>query len=191
MKDSGFGVRAAGFLLVWVMILLSAATAIYAMAGDRNLLAREMLRFAPPKSTGLPEAQYEGMGRMIADYLTGKEAVFQYSFADAEGNTYRCFQQHEADHMADCRALILEGSYCNIPLLRDTADVRFFLATAPEIREARLIARESPESLAMFRKRWIPLEDAYFAAFGLPDAGCIVLEEAGSLKPEDLSAMMD
>ena len=93
--------------------------------------------------------------------------------------------------LPDCRALILEGSYCNIPLLRDTADVRFFLATAPEIREARLIARESPESLAMFRKRWIPLEDAYFAAFGLPDAGCIVLEEAGSLKPEDLSAMMD
>ena len=93
--------------------------------------------------------------------------------------------------LPECRALILEGSYCNVPVLRDTADVRIFLATAPEIREARLIARESPESLAMFRRRWIPLEDAYFAAFGLPDAGCIVLREAGSLKAEDLSAIMD
>ena len=54
-----------------------------------------------------------------------------------------------------------------------------------------LVHAESPESLAMFRKRWIPLEDAYFAAFGLPDAGCIVLREAGSLKAEDLSAIMD
>ena len=93
--------------------------------------------------------------------------------------------------LPECRALILEGSYCNIPVIRESADVRFFLATAPEIREARLIARESPESLAMFRKRWIPLEDAYFAAFGLPDAGCVVLREAGSLKAEDLSAIMD
>ena len=95
------------------------------------------------------------------------------------------------EKLPECRALILEGSYCNVPVIRESADVRFFLATAPEIREARLVARESPESLAMFRKRWIPLEDAYFAAFGLPDAGYVVLEEAGSLKPEDLAAMMD
>ena len=95
------------------------------------------------------------------------------------------------EKLPECRALILEGSYCNVPALRDTADIRFFLATAPEIREAWLIARESPESLAMFRKRWIPLEDAYFAAFGLPDAGCIVLREADSLKAEDLSAIID
>ena len=95
-----------GFLLVWVIILLTAAVAVYAMAGDGKLLAREMLRYAPPETTGLPEAEYEGMGRMTAAYLTGQEPDFQYTFSDAEGRVYACFQKHEADHMADCRELI-------------------------------------------------------------------------------------
>ena len=44
--------------------------------------------------------------------------------------------------LPECRALILEGSYCNVPVLRESADVRFFLATAPETREA-----DVPEAL--------------------------------------------
>ena len=99
-------IQAAGFLLAWVVLLFSAAIAVYAMAGNGNLLAREMLRHAPPETTGLPEAEYEGVGRMTAAYLTGREETFQYTFSDAEGREYHCFQSHEADHMADCRNLI-------------------------------------------------------------------------------------
>ena len=79
--------------------------------------------------------------------------------------------------LPDCAVLVLEGSYCNLPEFREAADVRFFLDTAPEIRETRLRERESPESLRMFYERWIPLENAYFSAFGLPDEGCVVLRE--------------
>ncbi len=79
--------------------------------------------------------------------------------------------------LPDCIVLVLEGSYCNLPPIREAADVRFFLDTAPEIRESRLRERESPESLRMFYERWIPLENAYFSAFGLPDEGCEVLRE--------------
>lgn len=79
--------------------------------------------------------------------------------------------------LPDCGVLVLEGSYCNLPEIREAADVRFFLDTAPEIRESRLRERESPESLRMFNERWIPLENAYFSAFGLPDEGCVVLRE--------------
>ncbi len=71
--------------------------------------------------------------------------------------------------------LILEGCYCNLPPVRAYADLRFFLETSAEAREARLLKRESPESLQRFHERWIPLENAYFDAFGLPDAGCIRL----------------
>ena len=83
----------------------------------------------------------------------------------------------EAEKLPDCCALILEGSYSNLPGIREAADVRFFLDTAPEIREARLRERESPGSLRMFYEKWIPLENAYFAFYGLPDEGCIVLTE--------------
>ena len=79
--------------------------------------------------------------------------------------------------LPDCGVLVLEGSYCNLPEIREAADVRFFLDTAPEIRESRLRERESPESLRMFNERWIPLENAYFSAFGLPDEGCVVLRD--------------
>ena len=99
-------VKAAGFLLVWTVILFTLAAAVYGTAGNGDLLAREMLRHAPPEVTGLPEAECGGAGRMTAGYLTGREPVFQYVFSDAEGREYTCFQPHEADHMADCRNLI-------------------------------------------------------------------------------------
>ena len=80
-----------------------------------------------------------------------------------------------ADHI-----LILEGSYCNLPEIRRYADVRIFLSASWETREKRLRQRESAQSLRMFHDRWIPLEDRYFEAFGLPDPECVVI--AG--KPE-------
>ena len=98
--------RLSGFLLIWTVILFTAAVSVYGMAGDGNLLAQEMLRHAPPGKTGLPEAEYKAVGCMTAAYLTGREDTFGYTFADAEGRVYQCFQAHEAEHMADCRELI-------------------------------------------------------------------------------------
>ena len=100
------GAKAAGLCLALVLIVLSLAWAVYAMAGNGVLLSSEMLHFAPPETSGLPETEYSGVGRMTAGYLTGKLPVFQYTFS-AGGSTYLCFQEHEAAHMADCRGLIL------------------------------------------------------------------------------------
>ena len=72
-----------------------------------------------------------------------------------------------------CTVLILEGSYSNLPAVRACADVRIFVDTPEEIRMKRLRERESAESLRRFRELWIPLENAYFDAYGLPDDACI------------------
>ena len=98
--------RLCGFLLVWAVILFTLAAAVYGIAGDGDLLSREMLRHAPPETTGLPETEYPGVGRMTAAYLTGQEENFQYIWTDADDRGYIGFQAHEADHMADCRGLI-------------------------------------------------------------------------------------
>ena len=98
--------RTAGFLLAWTIVLFALAAAVYGMAGNGDLLARKMLLYAPPETTGLPETEYPGVARMTADYLTGREETFQYTFSDAEGTVWVCFRSHEADHMADCRELI-------------------------------------------------------------------------------------
>ena len=71
--------------------------------------------------------------------------------------------------------LILEGSYCNLPVLRQYAGLRLFVNTPEEIRMERLRKRETPESLKKFQEMWIPLENAYFEAYGLPDGDCIIL----------------
>ena len=73
--------------------------------------------------------------------------------------------------------LILEGCYCNLPVIRQEADIRLYMNVSPEVQAERLKKRESPESLKRFYDRWIPLEKAYFAAYGLPDAGCTVIRE--------------
>ena len=98
--------RLCGSLLIWMVVLFTVAAAVYGISGSGDLLAREMLCCAPPGTTGLPEDEYAGVGRMTAGYLTGKEEVFQYTFSDAEGRVFTCFQSYEADHMADCRELI-------------------------------------------------------------------------------------
>ena len=102
-----------GALAAVLWLLAAAGGLIWWTAGDGGLLGREMLRYAAPEKTGLPEAEYAGVGRMTADYLTGRTDRFQYIFSDAEGKTYQCFQEHEAAHMADCRKLIaLSGRVC-------------------------------------------------------------------------------
>ena len=85
--------------------------------------------------------------------------------------------------LPDRDILILEGSYSNLPEIRKAADVRIFLDISGDIQKARLQKRESPESLKRFFDRWIPLEEAYFAAYGLPDADCTVI--SGQAAPHE------
>ena len=79
------------------------------------------------------------------------------------------------EQLPDSRVMILEGSYCNLPPIRKYADVRLFLDAPWDIREARLLARESAASMRQFYDRWIPLENAYFAAYRLPDDGTVCI----------------
>lgn len=110
---------AAGFCLLFVLILLVMAMTAYNMAGDKGFLAAEMRRHSSPKYSGLPDEEYQDMGQMVADYLMGRRDAFQYYFNDADGNMMVCFSPHEENHMADCRVLI-----------RRTGLLRWFLGAA-------------------------------------------------------------
>ena len=105
------GAAGAAAALCW--ILFAVTLTIRWIAGDGGLLAAEMLRFAPPETTGLPAGEYPGAGEMAAAYLTGKTETFQYAYTDENGSEILCFQAHEAAHMEDCRGLIqLDGAVC-------------------------------------------------------------------------------
>jgi hypothetical protein len=98
--------KTVGVILAWAVILFTVAAAVCGIAGNGGLMASEMLKNAPPETTGLPETEYAAVGQMTADYLTGRTEVFQHTFSDGHGAVYQCFQPHEAEHMADCRKLI-------------------------------------------------------------------------------------
>jgi len=66
--------------------------------------------------------------------------------------------------------VLVEGSYACHPSLRPHYDLRAFLTVEPQEQLRRLSLRESEEGLRAFRERWIPLEERYFAACGLPQA---------------------
>lgn len=62
--------------------------------------------------------------------------------------------------------LLVEGSYCLHPDLAAYYDLKIFLTCSPETQTARLQAREG-ERLRNFQETWIPLEEAYFARYGV------------------------
>lgn len=88
-----------------------------------------------------------------------------------------------AEAVPDKKILILEGSYGNLPAIRALADVRVFVTAPKKRRMERLARRETPEALDRFFSLWIPLENAYFAAFGLPDEDCVLYSTESGLAP--------
>lgn len=77
------------------------------------------------------------------------------------------------------RGMLLEGSYCNMPAIREYADIRAYVDTPEEVRMERLRRRESPEWLQGFFDKWIPLENTYFSFYGIPDEECLRVPGCG------------
>lgn len=76
---------------------------------------------------------------------------------------------------------ILEGSYSLLPDIRRHADLTLFLRINPEVQQERLLQRVGAARLKDFNARWIPLENAYFDAYHLPDESCVLV-------PQDVNA---
>lgn len=91
----------------------------------------------------------------------GKEVTFR---------PYVCARQAlgEAMHIAPNRLTVVEGSYACHPTLWDYYDLRVFLTVEPEEQMRRIEERSGAEKAEQFRCRWIPLEEAYFAAYSVP-----------------------
>lgn len=82
--------------------------------------------------------------------------------------------------------VIVEGSYSCHPELADAYDLKIFLSVSPEEQLRRVTAREGPEAARVFRERWIPLEERYFAAFGIAEGCELCFDETGLKNPPSL-----
>ena len=65
-----------------------------------------------------------------------------------------------------CRYYII---FCNILIiLKNDIVLSVFLDISPELQRERISRRNTPEKANRFFAEWIPMEQAYFAAFDIP-----------------------
>ena len=70
---------------------------------------------------------------------------------------------------------IIEGSYSMHPYFGDVHDLKVFLKVAPETQSRRLAVR-NPQLYDRFINEWAPMENRYFAAFGIEGKCDLVFE---------------
>ncbi len=71
---------------------------------------------------------------------------------------------------------IVEGVYALHPMWQACFDVKVFLSCDSMTQRARILEREGAEKLVRFEEEWIPMEEKYFSAFGIPDASMLHFE---------------
>ena len=82
---------------------------------------------------------------------------------------------------------VAEGSYALHPSLRRYYAASVFVTCAPDVQRARIAARSGEDSLQAFDAKWIPLEEAYFAAYDIPSLANRVLDTSGAANDMDES----
>ena len=70
---------------------------------------------------------------------------------------------------------IVEGSYSLHPRWQACWGLKIFLTVPAAVQEERILRRNGAEGLALFRERWIPLENQYFSFFQIPSLADIIL----------------
>lgn len=70
---------------------------------------------------------------------------------------------------------IVEGSYACHPRFGLYGDLRVFCDVDPAEQLRRIAARNGAEMARVFAERWIPLEEAYFAAYAVKEQADLVL----------------
>lgn len=70
---------------------------------------------------------------------------------------------------------LVEGAYSTHPALGNYMRLKIFSDVEQEVQLQRIKERGGEEALKAFKERWIPLEEAYFAAYRIRETADIVL----------------
>lgn len=70
---------------------------------------------------------------------------------------------------------IVEGSYSHHPNFKDYADLRVFCTVSPDEQMRRILERNGERWAEIFKEKWIPMEEKYFAAFSLESKADLVV----------------
>lgn len=112
---------------------------------------------------------YERFAEEVLPGLRTDEA-FDYHVFDCDRMDF-----HGLREIPAAPVRIVEGSYAHHPALGDYADLRVFTTVDETEQMARILRRNGEQLAEMFRTRWIPMEEAYFAACAIREKAELVL----------------
>lgn len=153
-------------------------TAAAVLSGRWSAPVVHMDDFFPPLALRTSVRLSEPGGNV--HYERFAEEVLPY-LRSGEGFAYRLFSCRTMDYdgaavIAAAPVTIVEGAYAMHPRFGDYADVTVFFSVSPQEQRRRILARNGEEKWRDFRDRWIPMENAYHAAFDTRARADIVMQ---------------
>ena len=104
---------------------------------------------------------YERFAREVLQGLATESAFayrrFSCSVMDYDGTV----------EISAAPVILVEGAYALHPRFGSYADVTAYFAVTPTLQRERILTRSGAAAWERFRDRWIPMEEAYDAAFGV------------------------
>ncbi len=114
---------------------------------------------------------YERFKEEVADGIaSGKEFAY---------GVYRCSEGRIAEKKTavPVGVIIIEGSYSMHPSLDVDYDLCIYVESPLSTRLERILKRNGEEKLGVFKEKWIPMENNYFAHFGIKEKCDIITEQ--------------
>lgn len=113
------------------------------------------------------------------DYERFKEEVLT-PLLEGKEIAYRRFdcgslELQNPKRIAPKRINIIEGSYSQHPYFGNGYDLKVFMEIDPESQLINIEKRNCVQKLQMFKEKWIPKEEAYFAAFDIKGKNDIIV----------------
>ena len=146
------------------------------LAGHYGAAVISMDHFYLPADLRTPERicspgetiHWERMLSEVAPHLRAGKA-FSYQVFDCGA---MCYTHSVQIHAAPL--VIVEGCYALHPNLADVYNLRVFLCCSPAVQRERILKRNITNATQFF-ERWIPLENAYFKRYGMPNQDHMVI----------------
>ena len=141
---------------------------------DCNMFHVDDFFLQPEQRT--PERLAEVGGNL--DYERFKDEILDH-LADSEGFSYQVYNcgKQALDGWVKVpykKLNIIEGAYSHHPYFGDPYDLKFFCKISGEEQVSRIMKRNGPEMLERFKQVWIPMENRYFAAFGIEEKSIVI-----------------
>lgn len=104
--------------------------------------------------------------RFIEEVMRPLKAEHPFSYRPFDCHTQSLKEPVDVDSN---RITIIEGAYSCHPTLWKNYDLHVFLDVDAKLQMERILMRNGKEGAERFAERWIPLEEAYFAAYKIKE----------------------